>query len=214
LAIRPPLFARESRVVINIEIAKLPNMAPPEVAWPHAPEHRLGQTGTYFLTAATYQKEHFFRGRERLEVLHRGLLSVARKYRWQLEAWAVFSNHYHFVGHSPDEENTADSLRPMLALLHERTAKWINRLDAAPGRKVWHNFFETKLTFEKSYFARLAYTHRNPVRHGLVPVATQYPWCSAGWFETTAESAQVRTIYRFGDARLQVPDDFDVAPEW
>ena len=106
-----------------------------DTPWPHAPTHLLGAAGAYFITAATYQKAHHFRGRPRLEVLHRGLLTVACEAGWQLEAWAVFSNHYHFVASSP--ETGADSLRPMLSRLHERTAKWINRLDATPGRKVW-----------------------------------------------------------------------------
>src|ERR1051326_4702120 len=75
------------------------NEAKPKVPWPHAPLHQLGQRGTYFLTAGTYQKAHHFRGRGRVRVLHRGLLTVARDFGWHLEAWAVFSNHYHFVGH-------------------------------------------------------------------------------------------------------------------
>ena len=103
----------------------------------------------------------------------------------------------------------------MLSLLHERTAKWVNKLDGAAGRKVWHNYWETRLTFEKSYLARLAYTHRNAVRHRLVPVANQYPWCSAAWFERVATPAQVRTIYSFQEDRLSsIPDNFEVAPEW
>jgi putative transposase len=50
--------------------------------------------------------------------------------------------------------------------------------------------------------------HRNPVKHGLVPVANQYPWCSAAWFERTASPAQVKTIYNFKTDRLNVEDDF------
>jgi putative transposase len=189
-------------------------MAQPETAWPHAPPHCLASAGTFFVTGATYQKEHHFRGGDRLAVLHRGLLAVARDHGWHLEAWAVFSNHYHFVGHSPDEQKTAESMRAMLSTLHEKTAKWVNRLDDAGGRKVWHNFYETKLTFERSYFARLGYTHRNAVKHGLVPVANQYPWCSAAWYERTATNAQVRTIYSFGQKRLRITDDYDVSPDW
>ena len=185
-----------------------------ETPWPHAPEHRLAEAGTYFVTGSTYQKVHHFHGRARLEVLHRGLLTVARDFGWRLEAWAVFSNHYHFVAQSPDGAHTAESLCAMLSRLHEDLAKWVDKLDSAPRRKVWHNYRETLLTFEKSYLARLAYTHRNPVRHKLVPVAAQYPWCSAAWFERVATRAQVKTIYSFGDERLQVPDDFDVHPEW
>jgi REP-associated tyrosine transposase len=144
----------------------------------------------------------------------RGLFTVAERFGWQLEAWAVFSNHYHFVAHSPASEAGAVSLSRMVCLLHERTAKWVNRLDGAAGRQVWHNFRETRLSYEKSYLARLSYTHQNAVKHGLVRLANLYPWCSAAWFERTATHAQVKTIYSFKIDRLQVSDDYEVAREW
>lgn len=182
--------------------------------WPHAPLHKLSARGTYFVTAGTYQKEHFFRGEIRLRVLHRGLLTVARDYGWQLEAWAVFSNHYHFVAHSPQQESGAESLSHMLGLLHEKTAKWIDRLDEAPERKVWHNFWETRLTYQKSYLARLNYVHQNPVKHRLVAVANQYPWCSARWFERVARPAQIKTIYSLKTDRLKIFDEYEAADDW
>jgi putative transposase len=159
-------------------------------------------------------KAHYFRGADRLRVLHRGLLTLAWKCGWQLEAWAVFSNHYHFVAHSPRDIPTAESLGPMLKTLHVKTSSWVNGLDRTPKREVWYNYWETRLTYQKSYFARLNYTHQNPVKHRLVPVANQYPWCSAAWFERTASSAQVKTIYRFKTDKLQLLDDFDPSPEW
>jgi len=182
--------------------------------WPHAPTHQLSTAGTYFVTTSTYLKAHHFRGADRLRVLHRGLLSVACDYRWQLEAWAVFSNHYHFVAHSPVAESDAESLGPMLKTLHVKTSGWVNKLDRQPERQVWFNFRETRLTYQKSYLARLNYTHQNPVKHGFVAVANQYPWCSAAWFERTAPVAQVKSIYRFKTDKLQVPDDFNPVPEW
>jgi putative transposase len=187
---------------------------PRKTPWPHAPLHQLSVSGTYFVTAGTYHKEHHFRGTARLRVLHSGLLTVAQDFGWRLEAWAVFSNHYHFVAHSPESEDGAQSLSRMLGLLHEKTAKWLNRLDHTLGRQVWHNFRETRLTYEKSYLARLNYVHQNPVKHGLVPVASQYPWGSASWFERTARPAQVKTIYSFKVDQLRVYDEYEVAPEW
>ena len=145
-------------------------------------------------------------------MLHRGLLTVASDFGWRFEAWAVFSNHYHFVAHSPPEG--AQNLSRMLGKLHEKLAKWVNKLDTTPGRHVWFNFRETRLTYEKSYLARLNYTHRNAVKHKLVPVANQYPWCSAAWFERTASPAQVKTIYGFNTDKLEVYDEYDAAPEW
>jgi len=180
-------------------------------SWPHAPTHELSQAGTYFITAATYRKQQHFRGPERLAVLQRGLLKLAADHGWQIEAWALFSNHYHFVGHSPGDATT---LSPMLKILHTRTAGWINRLDQTPGRRVWHNFRETRLTFQRAYLARLNYVHQNAVRHGLVPVANQYPWCSAAWFERTASLAMVRALYRFKTDRIRVQDEFEMGEGW
>jgi putative transposase len=71
-----------------------------------------------------------------------------------------------------------------------------------------HNFWETRLTHQRSYLARLNYVHQNAVRHGLVKVASLYPWCSAGWFEQTASRAQVRTIYGIAGDRVAVNNDF------
>lgn len=95
-----------------------------------------------------------------------------------------------------------------------QTHKWINRLDATPARKVWQNYRETRLTYEKSYLARLNYVHQNPVKHGLVPMANQYPWCSARWFERTGTPAQIKTIFRFKTDQMNVPDNFEVSPDW
>jgi hypothetical protein len=54
--------------------------------WPHAPTHRLSESGTYFVSAGTYRKAHYFGGADRLRVLHRGLQTLTRKYGWSLEA--------------------------------------------------------------------------------------------------------------------------------
>jgi len=182
-------------------------------AWPHAPTHQLSSAGTFIVTAGTYQKAHHFRGKQRISVLHRGLLKSASNFGWHLEAWAVFSNHYHFIAHSPPSDS-AESLSAMLRFLHQKTATWINKLDATPERKVWHNFWETRLTLRQSYLARLKYVHHNPVKHGLVPVANHYPWCSAAWFERTAPPPIVKSIYRFKIDQLKVLDEFDVDPDW
>ena len=76
---------------------------------------------------------------------------------------------------------------------------------------MWFNFWDTALTYEKSYLARLAYVHQNAVRHGLVKVANQYRWCSAAWFERSATPAQVKTIYGFKIDQVKLRDEYEVA---
>lgn len=189
-------------------------MPEPKTPWPHAPTHQLSLRGTYFVTAATYQKAHHFRSARRLRVLQRGLLTVAQQFGWRLEAWAVFPNHYHFIAHSPADAADASSLGAMLSVLHVKTSGWVNKLDATPGRQVWFNFWDNRLTRQRSYLARLNYVHQNAVKHGLVPVAWQYPWCSAAWFERTASPAMVKSIHRFKTDRLAMTDEFEIDPDW
>jgi putative transposase len=175
--------------------------------WPHAPAHRLAEAGAYMVTAGTYRKFHHFRTSERLSFLQEHLLSLARELGWQLQAWAIFSNHYHFVAVAPADPG---SLRVLARQLHSITAREINRLDGANDRQVWFGYWDTHLTFERSYLARLNYVHQNPVHHGLVPVANNYPWCSANWFEQAVSPAFYKTVSSFKTNRVNVRDDYDV----
>jgi len=159
-----------------------PQYKPPgTICWPHAPTHKLAEKGTYFVTCGTYLKQHIFRDRERLDVLQRGLLKVANEYPVALEAWAIFSNHYHIVAHSPIDYEDASSLFKMLKKFHSKTAIWVNSRGKRPGRHVRHNYRETKLTEATSCRVRLNYTHQNAVKHGLVQNPLMYPWCIASW---------------------------------
>lgn len=175
--------------------------------WPHSPVHRLSVAGAYMVTCGTYLKRHHFRGTERLRLLCDTLLALTGKYGWNLQAWAAFSNHYHFVALSPRDAGT---LPLLITELHSATSRSANEWDAAPGRRVWYEYWETHLTYQRSYFARLSYVHRNAVRHSLVSEPSLYPWCSAGWFQRRATTAFYKTIMRFGIERLKIPDDYDV----
>jgi putative transposase len=70
-----------------------------------------------------------------------------------------------------------------------QTSKQLNRWDNTLGRTVWFQFWDSHITFERSYLARLNYVHYNPARHGLVPVAENYKWCAAAWFAQSAPPA-------------------------
>jgi putative transposase len=173
--------------------------------WPHAPIHRLGSDGVYMITGATLYSQLIYSTPEKLTLLENEILTLAKLYSWQLEAWSVFRNHYHMVARgTPD----AARLDRFIKHLHANTARDVNVLDRIKSRQVWFNFWETRLTYERSYLARLNYVHQNAVKHGLVAVANQYHWCSAAWFERTVGPATVKTIYSFKTTRLKIQDDY------
>jgi len=178
--------------------------------WPHSPVHRLSQAGAYIVTCGTYLKKAVYRGTDRLEYLCDLLLDLAEKYQWELQAWAVFPNHYHFVAQSPQ---TAESLRKFTKHLHSVATIQANKWEGTPGRKVWFQYWETLLTYPESYFARLSYVHRNAVHHGIVREPSLYPWCSARWFERQAATSFYKRIMAMKIDRVKVEDEFDVKPE-
>jgi putative transposase len=160
------------------------------------------------VTCGTYSKVHHFLSAERLQFLCDALLRSAAEFGWNLQAWAVFSNHYHFVALSLAQ---AEGLREFMQKFHSDTALAANEWDKSPGRRVWFQYWDTQLTCQKSYLARLSYVHRNAVHHKLVREPSLYPWCSAGWFQRRATAAFYKTVMGFGIQRLRVPDDFEVA---
>jgi putative transposase len=177
--------------------------------WPHAPVHLFVPQSVYIVTGATLYKVHWYKDSKRLELLENVLFDILRRRRWELRAWSVFSNHYHFIAKSPEVDSPIDRL---IQHFHSEASRQLNLLDGAAGRTVWYQYWDTCLTFEKSYLARLNYVMNNPVHHGLVKVASQYPFCSAGWFERTQRPAFRKTVTSFKCDRLKIQDEFE--PVW
>ncbi len=173
--------------------------------WPHAPTHWLFEPGIYMVTAGTYLKQSHLNTPERLDFFLESLFARAGEFGWKLRAWAVLANHYHFLAASPPDPA---NFRKMLGKLHMNTARQLNEWDTQPGRKVWFQFWDSHVTFERSYLARLNYVHYNPVRHRVVDNAENYKWCSAAWFARGASPAFVKTVQSFKTDKLEVVDDF------
>jgi putative transposase len=175
-------------------------------AWPHAPPHFTEEFGIYIVTGSTYEKRHYLGSRMRLRYTNEMLLSLASHYGWTLQAWAVLSNHYHFVAISP--EVGAGNLSKFISHLHTSTARFLNKSDGVEERRVWHNYWETQITHDTSHYARLKYVNENAVHHGLVDQATDYPWCSARWFERVSSTSFYEMVNSFKIDRLNIRDDF------
>ncbi|MFP4381978.1 MAG: REP-associated tyrosine transposase [Candidatus Sumerlaeia bacterium] len=173
--------------------------------WHHAPSHLFVPEAAYIVTAGTHDKALFFNTNSKLDFLLRSLFDEAEHFRWQLQAWAVMANHYHFIAQA---STNAETLSGFIGSLHSKTARWLNQQDKTPGRKVWFQYWDTCLTYEKSYLARLNYVHNNPAKHGLVENAENYPWCSMAWFSREAENGFRRKVSSFKIDRLNVKDDF------
>ena len=175
------------------------------ITWHHSPSHLFIPNTTYIVTAGTSNKKNLFHDTARMYLLQNILFKTIEKYNWKIEAWALFSNHYHFIATSP---STDFSLQKLIQYFHGESGAKLNELDQTPGRQVWFQYWDTCLTYDKSYFARLNYVQNNPVKHKLVTNAEQYPFCSASWFATKASPTLQRKVKSFGYENIKIVDEF------
>ncbi|NLD42593.1 MAG: hypothetical protein GX657_03770 [Chloroflexi bacterium] len=169
----------------------------------HTPAHRFLPGATYIVTAATYGRRMLFDTPANRDALLDVLFAEVDRRSWRLEAWAVMANHYHWVGVAPTE---GCALPQLVSAVHARSATWLNRTAGVPGRQVWYQYWDTCLTYERSYLARLNYVHTNPQRHGLVERAEEYRWCSMAWFVEGADEALRRAVLSLPVDRVRVPE--------
>ena len=145
----------------------------------HTPPHYFVPNAMYMVTGSIYQKQNLIYENRCKEFFLQTLFEKANLFGWNMEAWAVLHNHYHFISQAPDDSIT---LPKLLQQTHSITAIQFNRWDHIPGRQVWQNYWDTCITYEASYLARLRYVHENPIKHKLVENAAEYPYCSYKWF--------------------------------
>lgn len=171
----------------------------------HAPSHLFQTDRNYIITAGTYKKEPFYNSPSKLDLMQSLLFEESGKWQWELEAWALFANHYHFIAKSPEDPT---SLKKFIQAFHSKSAIQLNKMDHQPGRKIWYQYWDTCITHQSSYLARLNYVHNNPVKHGLVHIATEYKWCSMRWFEANAQETFRKSVLSIGTERINVYDEF------
>jgi REP element-mobilizing transposase RayT len=181
----------------------------PRGAWPDLPPHHFTPNGTFVLTGATHEQARLFDTTDKLDLFLGTFLELASDCRLVLHAWAFLDNHYHAVA---SFERAAVPRCVFLRRWHREISARLNVWDRTAGRRVMEECWDTELTFEGAWLDALHYVHLDPVHHGFAPLATDYAWCSAGWFETHATFSFVRSVYARKPERVPVPDDFRSHP--
>jgi putative transposase len=175
------------------------------VEHPHTPPHLFKPSSIYFVTGTTALKKPFLAVDLAKENFQNTLFTRSRLLGWQLEAWAILDNHYHFMASAPTDAST---LTRLIRVVHSSSANFINKLDKVQGRRVWYNYWDSCITNETSYLARLHYVNMNPVKHGLVEKSEDYPFSSYRWFVETAETKFQKMVFSQPIDHINVHNNF------
>ena len=173
----------------------------------HNPPHLFRPNSKYFITGSTYLKKHFLIANDSKRRLLDSIVKGCAKFNWVLEDWVILNNHYHLMLNAPEK---ADTLGVMFKEVHKFTAMWLkdNFPELKAESRIFHNYWDSCITFEKSYFTRLNYIYCNPVKHGYVKDIRDYLWCSYR-FRLKVESnylSEIKEKYPWN--KVNVKDDF------
>jgi putative transposase len=157
----------------------------------HRPTHPDLGSGWYFITGACFEHRHHFQESPELTALQRRLFEALAEANCECGGWVVLPNHYHLLVkmNATDSEianplsDTSGYQRRSLAVfgkaigkVHGRSAVYANDRDGTPKRQVWFRFSDRKIRSERHYWACVHYITMNPVKHGYVDTALDWPW--------------------------------------
>lgn len=102
----------------------------------------------------------------------------ARKFAVAIHAYVLMDNHFHLLA-TPE---TAQALPQMMQAIGRRYVRYFNDSQGRSGT-LWEGRYRSTVIQPEAYLlACMAYMDLNPVRHGQVAQARDYPWSSHGHY--------------------------------
>ena len=153
------------------------------------PEYRRFKVegGTYFFTVVTFNRLSIFNLAEARQILHHAWADTQERMPFRTDAVCLLPDHLHCIWTLPDgDEDYSMRWREIKRFFTRRYLEQIGpgelRSDSRIRRKeaaVWQRrFWEHTIRDEQDRNQHIEYIHYNPVKHGLVSRAVDWPWSS------------------------------------
>jgi putative transposase len=132
-------------------------------------------TGSYLITAATYNHAPILANDIRKEYFEKLILSSLNQTQTRVQGWVILPNHYHILV----DVDCLDTISMTLKKVHGITSRhWNIEDNCTKQRTVWYKFSDRAIRNEKHFYRVLNYIHYNPVKHGLVDNPYCWKWTS------------------------------------
>jgi REP-associated tyrosine transposase len=130
--------------------------------------------GHYHVTSRGNNGDEIFVDDEDRAAFVRLVARTAVRFRLNVHAWCLMSNHYHLV-----VEATTGNVSGAFHYLNGEYAKRFNERHCRTGHVFGGRFRAAVVEDERHLEAACAYVLLNPVRAGLVPTAEDWRWAGA-----------------------------------
>ena len=160
--------------------------------------------GTYFFTVNLLDRRSD-RLVKHIDALRQAVRQVRARTTFHIDAWVVLPDHMHCIWTLPERD--ADfpgrwrSIKIAFSKSFSATAPRLATMAERGERGIWQRrYWEHTIRDDRDYAAHMDYTHFNPVKHGLVQKASDWPYSSfrrcvargmypANWSPSTAWDA-------------------------
>ena len=129
--------------------------------------------GTYFFTVVTHDRKPILCTDDSQQALGQAIRRVQKRHPFNMVAWVIMPDHLHCVWELPDGDSDF-SARWRLIKTHFTTNMKLHGED-----RIWQpRFWEQCIRDQDDFNRHVNYIHFNPVKHGLVENAGDWPYSS------------------------------------
>ncbi|MGM0767052.1 MAG: REP-associated tyrosine transposase [Pseudomonadota bacterium] len=135
--------------------------------------------GTYFFTVVTADRAPIFESPAPISCLRTSFRSVLRRYPFSIDAMVVLPDHIHCIWTLPSEDDDYSRRWRLIKTAFTKRFQDLPETTAQIPQPVWQKrFWEHTVRDEQDFARHVDYIHFNPVKHGYVSRAVDWPYSS------------------------------------
>lgn len=139
--------------------------------------------GTYFFTVNLAQRRDNSLLIDRIHLLRRAFRSVLKSHPFVIEAIVLLPEHLHCIWRLPDGDDRFDIRWRLIKTAFSRSITSDERISTSRERRnergIWQRrYWEHVIRDEEDWRRHVDYIHYNPIKHGYVQHACDWPHSS------------------------------------
>ncbi len=132
--------------------------------------------GCYFFTLVTHQRNPILCDDDSITVLRNAFKNVIQKRPFSIDAIVVLPDHLHCIWTMPKDDHDFPTRWRLIKTWF--TKQYVPPRNGDGGRNWQNRYWEHLIRNEKDFQHHVDYIHYNPIKHGYVIWASDWPYSS------------------------------------
>lgn len=137
------------------------------------------QGGTYFFTVVTANRDPVFSSAAAVACLRSSFNAVMERFPFVIDAMVVLPDHLHSIWTLPENDHDFSGRWRLIKAGFTKSAKHLPGIPLHVNGSLWQKrFWEHTIRDDRDFARHADYIHFNPVKHGYVSKAVDWPYSS------------------------------------